>query len=120
MGWVVKATSLSLYARERPGTHCTGGWVDWAGRVDQSRPQTYSIPGTVQQETNRYFNYAIPAQCRRLLRQSRPVTCQKVTDGRKRHASTHSRTRRYNGVGGQRHSWATLLTPWTQTRYPLY
>jgi hypothetical protein len=25
--WVVNATPRPLYARERPGTHCTGGWV---------------------------------------------------------------------------------------------
>jgi hypothetical protein len=25
--WVVNATPRSLYPRERPGTHCTGGWV---------------------------------------------------------------------------------------------
>jgi hypothetical protein len=27
MGWVVKATLRPLYTRERPGTHCIGGWV---------------------------------------------------------------------------------------------
>jgi hypothetical protein len=27
MGWVVNATPGPLYHRERPGTHCTGGWV---------------------------------------------------------------------------------------------
>ena len=27
LGWVFIATPLSLYARERPGTHCIGGWV---------------------------------------------------------------------------------------------
>jgi hypothetical protein len=26
-GWVVSTTPRPLYARERPGTHCTGGWV---------------------------------------------------------------------------------------------
>jgi hypothetical protein len=26
-GWVVSTTPLPLYPRERPGTHCTGGWV---------------------------------------------------------------------------------------------
>jgi hypothetical protein len=26
-GWVVNATPRPLYPRERPGTHCTGGWV---------------------------------------------------------------------------------------------
>jgi hypothetical protein len=27
MGWVVSTTPRPLYPRERPGTHCTGGWV---------------------------------------------------------------------------------------------
>ena len=27
MGWAVNATPRALYPRERPGTHCTGGWV---------------------------------------------------------------------------------------------
>jgi hypothetical protein len=26
-GWVVSTTPRPLYHRERPGTHCTGGWV---------------------------------------------------------------------------------------------
>jgi hypothetical protein len=26
-GWVVSVTPRPLYPRERPGTHCTGGWV---------------------------------------------------------------------------------------------
>ena len=38
MGWVVKATPLSLYPRERPCTPCIGGWVgpraglEWCGK----------------------------------------------------------------------------------------
>jgi len=35
MGWVVNATPRPLYPQERPGTHCTGGWVGpralWTG-----------------------------------------------------------------------------------------
>jgi len=27
MGWVVNDTPRPLYPRERPGTHCIGGWV---------------------------------------------------------------------------------------------
>ena len=27
MGWVVNATPQLLYLRERPGTHCIGGWA---------------------------------------------------------------------------------------------
>jgi hypothetical protein len=26
--WVVSTTPRPLYPREKPGTHCTGGWVD--------------------------------------------------------------------------------------------
>ena len=32
-GWVVKATSRPLYPQERPGTHCTGGWVGPRARL---------------------------------------------------------------------------------------
>ena len=28
MGWVVNATPRPLYPRERPGTHCIGGWLE--------------------------------------------------------------------------------------------
>ena len=35
MGWVVNATPRPIYPRERPGTHCIGGWVGpgpvWTG-----------------------------------------------------------------------------------------
>jgi hypothetical protein len=27
MGWVVNATPQPFYPRERPGTHCVGGWL---------------------------------------------------------------------------------------------
>ena len=27
MGWLVNTTPRPLYLRERPGTHCIGGWV---------------------------------------------------------------------------------------------
>jgi len=32
-GWMFNATPRPLYPRERPGTHCTGGWVGpvWTG-----------------------------------------------------------------------------------------
>ena len=35
--WVVNATPRPLYPRERPGTHCTGGWVGPRGRSRQMR-----------------------------------------------------------------------------------
>jgi hypothetical protein len=28
MGWLDKATPRPLYPREKPGTHCIGGWVE--------------------------------------------------------------------------------------------
>ena len=47
-GWVVNATPRPLYPRERPGTHCTGGWVGPRACLDgcgKSRPHWDSIPG---------------------------------------------------------------------------
>jgi len=46
--WVVKATPRPLYPRERPGTHCIGGWVGPRAGLDgcrKSRPYRDSIPG---------------------------------------------------------------------------
>jgi len=34
MGWVVNATPRLLYPRERPGTHCIGGWVSHRADLD--------------------------------------------------------------------------------------
>ena len=48
MGWVVNATPRPLYRRERPSTHCVGGWVGPKAGVDgcgKSRPHRDSIPG---------------------------------------------------------------------------
>jgi hypothetical protein len=47
-GWVVSITPRPLYPRERPGTHCTGGWVGPRASLDvceKSRPHRDSIPG---------------------------------------------------------------------------
>ena len=47
-GWVVNATLRPLYPRERPGTHCIGGWMGLRARLDEcgiSRPHWDSIPG---------------------------------------------------------------------------
>jgi hypothetical protein len=47
-GWVVSTTPRSLYPRERPGTHCTEGWVGPRAGLDvceKSRPHRHSIPG---------------------------------------------------------------------------
>jgi hypothetical protein len=41
-------TLAALYPLERPGTHCTGGWVGPRAGLDicvQSRPHRDSIPG---------------------------------------------------------------------------
>ena len=41
-------TPAALYPRERPGTHCTGGWVGLRAGLDRcgkSRPHRDSIPG---------------------------------------------------------------------------
>jgi hypothetical protein len=46
-GWV-STTPRPLYARERPGTHCTGGWVGPRTGLDvceRSRLHRDSIPG---------------------------------------------------------------------------
>ena len=48
MGWVVNATPRPFYPRERPGTHCIGGWVGPRADLDvcgKSRPHRDSIPG---------------------------------------------------------------------------
>jgi hypothetical protein len=42
-GWVVSTTPRPLYPRERPGTHCTGGWMGLRTGLDvceNSRPPT--------------------------------------------------------------------------------
>ena len=41
MGWVGDATPRQLYPMQRPGTHCTGGWVGPRTGLDgcgKSRP----------------------------------------------------------------------------------
>jgi hypothetical protein len=35
MGWVVNATPRPFYPWERPGTHCTGGWVGPRAGLDR-------------------------------------------------------------------------------------
>jgi hypothetical protein len=57
MGWVVNATPLSLYPRERPGTHFIGGWVGLRACLDRygkSRPLPGFDPRTVQPIASRY------------------------------------------------------------------
>jgi len=46
-GWVVNAKLQPLYPRERPGTHCTGGWVGPRASLDgcgEPRSHRDSIP----------------------------------------------------------------------------
>jgi hypothetical protein len=64
MGWVVKATPRPLYPRERPGTHCTGGWVgpracvDGCGKSDPPPPPGFDSR-TFQPVTSRYTDFAV-------------------------------------------------------------
>jgi hypothetical protein len=47
-GWVVNTTPRLFYLRERPGTHCAGGWVGPRTGLDvceKSCPHRYSIRG---------------------------------------------------------------------------
>jgi hypothetical protein len=64
MGCVFNATPWPLYTRERPGSHCIGGWMgpqDWSGQVRKILPPPAFDPRTVQLVASRYTHYAIPA-----------------------------------------------------------
>ena len=55
-GWS-KGRPGRFTSRERPGTHCTGGWVgpqDWSGRRRESSPSPGFDPRTVQPVASRY------------------------------------------------------------------
>ena len=57
MGLMVKATHRPLYPRERPGTHCIGGWVGSRSRLDgcgKSRTPPGIDPWTLQPVQSRY------------------------------------------------------------------
>jgi hypothetical protein len=57
MGLLINATPRPLYPRERPGTHCIGGWVGpRAGlkRVRKISPTPGFDPWTVQAVASRY------------------------------------------------------------------
>jgi hypothetical protein len=50
-----------LYPQERPGTHCTGGWVGPRAGLDKHgkpRPPPEFDPRTVQPVANHYTDYA--------------------------------------------------------------
>ena len=63
-GWGVSTMPRPLYPRERPDTHCTGGWVgpraglDGCGKI--SPPPGFD-PRTVQPVASRYTDWAIAA-----------------------------------------------------------
>ena len=64
MGRVVDATPRPLYPRERPGTHCIGGWLGPRAGLDRcgkSRPLPGFDPRTVQPVASRYTDWDIPA-----------------------------------------------------------
>ena len=57
MEWVVNAKPRPLYPRERPGKHCTGGWVHPSLGLDgcgKSRPQPGFDPRAFQPVASRY------------------------------------------------------------------
>ena len=54
MGWVVNAMPRPLFPRERPDTHCIGGWV--GGKF---RPPPGFDPRTFQPVTTRYTDLSI-------------------------------------------------------------
>jgi hypothetical protein len=59
---VVNATPRPLYPRERPGTHCTEGWVGLKAGLDRcgkSRPHRDSIPG-LQRHTRTVVSAGLP------------------------------------------------------------
>jgi len=63
MGCLVNATPRPLYPRERPGTHCIGGWVGPRVGVDgcgKSLPPPGFDPRTVQPVASRYTDWVIP------------------------------------------------------------
>jgi len=54
-------TLSALYPRERPSTHCTGGWVGPRAGLDgcgKSRPPPGFNPRTVQPVASHYIDYA--------------------------------------------------------------
>jgi hypothetical protein len=54
MGWVVNATPRPLYHRERPGTHCIGGWVAPKAVKGKANPlQALRVPGVCVPQISR-------------------------------------------------------------------
>jgi len=75
MGWVVNATPRPLYPRERPGTHCIGGWVGPRSGLDEwgkFRPHRDSTPDRPARSESLYRLTYLGPRCtvRTLLRQN--------------------------------------------------
>ena len=73
MGVGVSTTPRPLYFRERPGTHCTGGWVGPTAGLDgfgKSRLPPGFDPRTVQPVAGRYTDCVIPTAHNAHLRQT--------------------------------------------------
>ena len=71
MGWGVSTTPRPLYSRERPGTHCTGGWVGPRAGLDGrgiSRPPPGFDPRTVQPVASRLYRLSYAGRHTRLER----------------------------------------------------
>ena len=63
-GRVVSIMPQPLYPQERPGTHCTVGWVGPRAGLDgcrKSHPPLGFDPQTAQPVASCYTDYAIPA-----------------------------------------------------------
>ena len=100
-----------LYPRERPGTHCMGGWVDPRAGLDgcgKSRPP----PPTAIRSPNcpeSLYRLSYPGPSIKGKRgKVRPRTSHEGSDGEWGYSSTLSLTSALDGVGGQRQSLAAL------------
>jgi hypothetical protein len=64
-GWEVSVTPRPLFTPgERPGTHCTGGWVGPRAGLDRcgkSRPPAGFVPRTVQPVAQSLYRLSYPA-----------------------------------------------------------
>ena len=58
MVWVVNATSRPLDPRERPGTHCVGGWVGPRAGLENLAPHSGFDPRTVQPVASRNTEFS--------------------------------------------------------------